>query len=297
MNTYHFQNARRLFATLVATIAMGPLVVAQDIERRPKEAPNVQLRGVIMIGREGFDVRASGRVIGNEEVRERYESALKSRVESTSRLYGLSEEQIKKLQLAGRGDIKRLFDRALEVRQQRLIPVGDENEFLMVVPDEPPHHRAASGTLFGEGSLFAKVLKRTVTKEQSARYEKVSREASIRHHRTNLQWVLGTWDQMLGLTSEQHRRLELLFLRETRPPRRFGEEDYSGVLLQISRLPEVGLRPIFSNDQWAKLSVQLAEAKRRGPMLKKDGYVPDNDVVSAPEQSNDTGATRKKEQG
>ena len=167
MNTVPIQIARRLFAIMVAVIVIARLAVAQDIER-PFEAPDVQLRGPIMIGRQGFDLRASGRVVGNEEVRERYETALKSRIESTVRLYGLSEKQKKKLQLAGRGDIKRLFDRTLEARKKRPLPGGVDDKFPPNVQVDRPHRLTSSGELFGEGSLFAKVLKTTVTKEQSA---------------------------------------------------------------------------------------------------------------------------------
>jgi hypothetical protein len=245
-----------------------------------------------VIGRE-FDQRVSGRVPGINEVRDRYESALKSRIDRTVRLYGLSEAQKKKLQLAGRGDIKRLLDRVEDTRKKARMPARDADEFQAVVPDDRPLHLMPIGELFGEGSLFAKTLKTTVTKEQSSRYEM----AALTRHRTTLQWVLGTWDQTLALNSEQHRRLEALLIRETRPPKRFGEEDYFGVLFQISRLPEATLKPLFREDQWAELSVQLAEAKRKGPTLKKDGYVPDNDVAAAPGQTDDTSGTHKNEQG
>ena len=66
------------------------------------------------------------------------------------------------------------------------------------------------------------------------------------------------------------------------------------MMFQISRLPESALKPLFSEDQWAKLGAQLAEAKRREPMLKRNGYVPDNDVAAAPSHTNDTSATRKR---
>jgi hypothetical protein len=296
MKTIHSQIAHRLFAMLLAAIAQPQLVVAQDFER-PIDAGDLRLRGRIVIGRREFDHWASGRVPGIDEVRDRYESALKSRVDRTVRLYGLSEAQTKKLQLAGRGDIKRLLDRVEETRKKARTPARDADEFQAVVPDDRPLHLMPSAELFGEGSLFAKTLKTTVTKEQFSRYEKVALEVSLRHHRATLQWVLGTWDQTLALNSEQHRRLEALLIRETRPPKRFGEEDYFGVLFQISRLPEATLKPLFSEDQWAKLCVQLLEAKRKEPALKKDGYVPDNDVAAAPEQPDDTSGTHKNEQG
>ena len=296
MNTVHFQIARWLFAMLVAASALRQLVVAQDFER-PIDARDVRLKGQIVIGRTGFGLWASGRVVGNDEIRDRYESALKSRVDSTVRLYGLSPEQKKKLEVAGRGDIKRMLDRAIEAGKRTPLHAGPKDEILANDHDDPPHQLSPSGALFGEGSLFAKILKNTVTEEQSARFEKASREAALHRHRATLQWVLGTWDQMLGLNSEQHRRLEALLSRETRPPRRFGEEDYFGVLVQISRLPEATLKSLFSEKQWATLSVQLAEAKRREPKLKKDGYVPENDVVAAPARANEPKAKGEKEQG
>lgn len=113
MNTFQFQVARRLFAVFAAAMAMGQLVVAQDMERLI-EAPDPRL---ILIGRPGFLLSTSGSASGIDEIRERYESALKSRVERTGRLYGLSEDQKKKLQLAGRGEIKRLIDRTLECEE------------------------------------------------------------------------------------------------------------------------------------------------------------------------------------
>ena len=177
MNTDHFQIARRLVVMLVAVIAVGQLVIAQEIVR-PIEASDVQLIGPIMIGRQGFDLRASGRVVANEEIRERYETALQSRIQSTVRLYGLSEEQKKKQHVAGRGDIQRLIDRAIEARKREPLPPGVANEFPPAIQDAPRPPLTTSGGLFGEGSLFAKTLKTTVTKEQTSRYENAVRAAS-----------------------------------------------------------------------------------------------------------------------
>jgi hypothetical protein len=169
------------------------LVVAQDLER-PIDAGDARLNGQIVIGRRGFDLWAPGRRVGNEEIRDRYESALKSRVDSTVRLYGLSAVQKKKLEVAGRGDIKRLFDRAVEAGKISPLPAVAGNEFPAIEQDELPHQLSTTGELFGEGSLFAKILKKTVTTKQAARYEKTAREIALHHHRATLEWVLGTWD-------------------------------------------------------------------------------------------------------
>jgi hypothetical protein len=88
-------------------------------------------------------------------------------------------------------------------------------------------------------------------------------------------------DTTLRLTTEQHRQLEQLLIKETRPPRRFGEYDYYGVLFQVSRLPEQSVRPILDDFQWGKLSLQLAEAIRLEQTLKEGGFVPEDKVADA----------------
>jgi hypothetical protein len=141
--------------------------------------------------------------------------------------------------------------------------------------------RVSSQGLFGEGSLLAKTLKKTLTREQTLEYEKATREATVQRHRAMLQWVLGTLDQTLALTPQQHNRLEAILYEETRPPKRFGAEDYFGVMFQLSMVSETRLRPIFDDGQWAKLSLQLAEAKRKEPTLRQEGYLPDDEVAHA----------------
>ncbi len=135
---------------------------------------------------------------------------------------------------------------------------------------------------FRRGSIFAKAIASTLTAEQFALYEKIESELVLNRHRSTIVWVLGTWDETLKLSAEQHRRLQALFEEETRPPQTFGTHDYFGLLLQLSRLPEKRLKPFFSLEQWKSLQVQLAEATRLEVELKNDGYVPDDDVARVP---------------
>ena len=69
------------------------------------------------------------------------------------------------------------------------------------------------------------------------------------------------------------------------------------MLLQLSRLPEDKLKPIFLEDQWATLAPQLAEAKRRESMLTRDGYVPEDDVAAGPPSARAGTTKAEKKQG
>jgi hypothetical protein len=88
-------------------------------------------------------------------------------------------------------------------------------------------------------------------------------------------------DTTLRLTVFQHRQLEELLLKETRPPRRFGEYDYYGVLFQLSRLPEDRLKKILDDLQWDQLKPHLAEAVRLEQTLKDGGFLPEERVAEA----------------
>jgi len=281
----HRRPGRLLVAMALAAAATGARAGAQDRQRARsgsrdlidrietgEAAPRPRPVGV---NDEFFNHWVFGSE-GAEDFRRRSELSLTARVSDVDRICPLTAEQKKKLLLAGRGDIKRFFDR-VEVTRKKLDRESlDRAERQTILQDFPRRRTSSRLDLFGEKSLFAKALKNTLTAEQLARFQKVTRDQVVARHRTTVTWVVGIMDTTLGLSKEQHRQLEELIAKETRPPRRFGEYDYYGVMFQVSRLPETSLRPIFDQDQWGKLSLQLAEAVRLERTLKDEGYVPDD---------------------
>jgi hypothetical protein len=229
-------------------------------------------------------------------LRERFESTLKARVEKLDLLHGLSSVQKKKLVLAGRADIDRYFERFAEVENQLLLAATDRNVYVKLRDQIARNELYPSRDILGERSMFAKVLANTLTQEQVARHHALERENAQRRHQGTIHWVLGTWDQTLALSPEQHQRLKGLLEQATRPPRKFGTNDYFGVLLQLSRLPEDQLEPIFRPEQWQKLQPEIANAKQMAPELEREGYVPERDVAAAP-PSGDTPANAEKKRG
>jgi hypothetical protein len=215
--------------------------------------------------------------------RGQFESKLKIRVDKIAKRYELSEAQQKKLLLAGRGDIKHFYG-SLDAIRSRLKAggAGSDAEAQAATQDIEGLDRRFRGDPFARGSIFAKSIASTLTREQFARYEKTERELILNRYRWTIQWVMRTWVETLNLSALQQRRLQTLCEQETRPPQRFGADDYAGILLQLSRLPEEKLKPIFTEAQWTTVKVQIAEAKKQETQLKKDGYLPDDDVAGAP---------------
>ena len=283
-----------LAALLVATALASGRARAQ---RDGAELPNAAaLRAAQLLELE-FLTERGDRQRNRTELREQFESALKSRLEKLDRRYGLSDGQRKKLMLAGHVEIKRHLDRLEELERKLSVLRDDADEYIKVLEEISRLDHVKSPDLFGEGSFFTKVLGSTLTKEQTTRYLALEQRLGAEHHRAALQWVLATWDETLGLNASQHERLQVLLTERTRPPRRFGTEDYFGVLWQVSRLPEPQWKSILREDQWAKLQPQIARARQMEAMLRQKGYLPDQNVVVVPAPANAPAANSERKQG
>ena len=214
--------------------------------------------------------------------RRRLENRLKSRIEQIDRVCKLTQDQRSKLNVAGRGDIKRAFARADELmaKQASVRPGADpQRQFARDIAE----YRRAMTELdcFGDGSLFSKILPKTLTAEQWAQREKSIRDASNVQHRSTIRWAAGSLDIWLQLGTERREKLEKLLIARTVAPRKFGEYDYYGLLFQVSRLPEKEVRPLFDDGQWEKIGRQFAEARRLEKVLRLGGFLPEEDVADA----------------
>ena len=151
----------------IVAIADDPAEVAAA------DMPNRQIR----LADGAFDEMLFGKVSNAADLRLRLGRAVSARVESVNRICELTDAQKQKLQLACRGDIKRLFD-SVDVLRQKCETFYIDGENVREVPsfvDElsrqaaPLRASLLSGP-FGDDSLFAKTLRHTLTPEQAAKY-------------------------------------------------------------------------------------------------------------------------------
>src|SRR5262249_40399173 len=124
---------------------------------------------------------------------------------------------------------------------------------------------------FGDGSLFSKVLKKTLSPEQLNVRDKAMKDAATAQHRGTIHWAIGSMEPWLQLSQMQRDKLESLLAEKTRPPRKFGAYDYYGLLFQASKLPEKEFKSIFNDAQWQKVQQQLAESRRLEETLRVGG--------------------------
>jgi hypothetical protein len=265
-----------LLAAMVLVIAgAGGPARAQEVDepegdRPPRPAPELRITAP------QFDRWAFGADGDARTARTLFEARLKSRVGYIDHLCGLTPHQSRKLVVAGRGDIKRFFDRVEEMRNEVALAAADRNRLIRVVREVQLLSRDARTRLFGDDSLLAKNLATTLDSAQLARYQWRRDEDRLSRHQARVEWVARTLSKSLFLSEPQRLQLLVVLLEETCPPRGFGPSDYYGIIFQASRIAESKLRPIFDDAQWAGLRREFDAAKRQERTLRDSGYLPDD---------------------
>jgi hypothetical protein len=215
-----------------------------------------------------------GRYGGAVGARTKLDSSLSLRVDDIERVCGLSEEQKKKLRLAGRGDIKRFFDKVEEIK--RKYQHGQADAAVNIWQEVVALQVELNHGLFGAGSIYAKTFRHTLSDDQTTRFESQSRERQVARMRTTVEWFVTHLDKSLGMTDDQRHRFVELLLAEAPPPRKFGQGDYWYFLFQAARLPESKVKSILDAPQWRLLSRQFAQGRSMEPWLKNNGVLGDD---------------------
>jgi hypothetical protein len=255
---------------LTALMALGSSGRADD-----DEIVNAPVRVYYNLDENSFNRMVYGN-LGPEVARRAFEHYLVFRVDRVERTCGITPAQRASLELAGKGDIKRHFDRIEERRNVVNRPLEQE-EYTRVWQDIQTLNRTQGAVLFGSGSLFAKALKTVLAEDQAARYGDLQRERERARYQARVEQYVLELDNALGLSTAQRQRLVDFLVRETQPPKKFGQYDILFIQYQMSRLPEASLKPIFDDAQWGGLRVRLANARTMEALLERNDA-----VVAAP---------------
>lgn len=257
-------------------VADAPRAPAPGVQpRRPGIAAAAVQQPQFMVDDAYFDRLAFGAQSGGRTVRGRLEDMLRLQVDEIDRDCRLNPAQRAKLELAGRGDIARFFEQVDAKRREFQAARTDRLKIVELNREIQPIQQRMQGGIFGEGSLFAKVAAKALDPEQVARHEAARRDRQKFRHRSKIDLIVAMMDTAAGLTTQQRQRLSRLIEEETRPPKKAGPYDYQVMMLQLARLPEEKIKPIFSPAQWRLVEVHFNNAKRLEPMLARNGYLPD----------------------
>jgi hypothetical protein len=265
-------------AALLTIAGAGTSARAQDDEEEDEAPAAVNRMNGFVVNDFQFDQWVFGNMgMGTAAAaRNRLDSLLTLHVEDVDRTCRLTPGQKKKLLIAGRGDIKRFFDRVDDVRKKF---AGDKNfnfqvQFQQIWQEIQPLQSTVNAGLFGAESIYGKAIRATLTPEQAQKHEDGVYDRTVYRYWARVDLAMELLNNEVGFTDDQRRQLVKLLHEETRPPRRMGQQDYYVVLYQLGRIPEAKLQPVFEEFQWKFLKRQLEQGRRMERFLKQNGFVP-----------------------
>jgi hypothetical protein len=203
----------------------------------------------------------------------RLEAKLDCRLDAVVLDYALTPAQRAKLALAGRGDIKHFLSDAEDLRRRFAVASGDRDGFRACLAEATCFQKTLDTGIFNGGSLFAKIMARTVTADQIAHAHLMACQREAAYHREAVGVTVRTLARALSLSAEQRSRFEALLLEETHPPARSGDSHVAFVMFQAARLSRAKLHPIFDDEQWRMLRGFLSNYENLEEFLKDDGFV------------------------
>ena len=209
---------------------------------------------------------------------------LESEADSLQLICGLDEAQKKKLLLAGRGDIQAFVEAYTKVRAKFAESLKEQGQQAVqnIWQEIQPLQRKYHGMLFGEGSLFEKVLEHLLDEQQSARRRAVLREQRKFRLRSAEMQLISQMDRVSPFTQEKREKLLALVEQYVRPPKSFSKAEHSHYVMyyllgQMAKIPEDELRPLFDEAAWTVVQQQIKQGKRMRGNLKAHGLVPEEE--------------------
>lgn len=192
------------------------------------------------------------------------------------RICAITPEQKQKLELAAKMDL-RIFLNDVETARAEFLQFKSQqemfNDFYQNVI-RPLAMRRTTGFL-GRGSLFAKVVKKTLTTEQLTLYETAQEERRKFQYRAAIDAALLSLGDASGLTAKQHESIANYLLENTPPPLLPGRQDRQYVYYQLSQVGEKKLLEILPKKETDKFKRLVAPYAGMKQSLISIGMIPE----------------------
>ena len=258
-----------LFACVALLAPAAGWAAPDDLEVVAEPEENVQFQ----INEANFDQWVFQGVGSADAGRKRINSWLTLQLDEADRLCGLTDEQKLKLKLAAGGDTKRFFEEVEEVRKKFLKVKHDQNAFGELWQEIQPLQLKQAAGLFGEKSLFAKTLRKSLSADQFAKYAEVQEERHRFRYRSAVEVALLSLENSVALRGAQHEALVKLLLDKTPPPLVFGQQSQQYVMYQLAVLPAAEVKSLLDERQWTLLSRQLNNHRGIKQFLIDNGVI------------------------
>ena len=207
--------------------------------------------------------------------REVLRSEIELQISRIERTVELKEFQKERIRLAGKGDIKRFFDRVEKARAvfRALGTDFNQNNINEAYQLTVPLQQELSNGLFKEDSLLKKVLSASLNEQQSETIrEEAERRAKLQTESSVKMWI-AQLGRKVPMTNEQREAFYELACQHVQPIR--GNKQYTTYFIayQMSRLPREKLEAILDEAQWKAVKTTLIQAESWRAMLKQQGML------------------------
>jgi hypothetical protein len=217
-----------------------------------------------------------------EAARWRLDSLLELQIDEYDRACKLSAPQKQKLQLSGRGDIKRFFDRYETAKDRYRNLTGENQNVQEILQEANPLSAALQAGLFGETSLLRRSIPNVLTTEQLSHYESVVEEQMHSRHLATINLVVTSLEQAGKFPKAEREKFIEVMSRETKLRQKPGQYDFYYLLGQLGRLPEKKYKPLLTDAQLEMLEKYQTQFQRLEPLLRQAGYFADDDEDGKP---------------
>lgn len=207
-----------------------------------------------------------------EQARDRVEAIGKARLRLIDRWCHLNKVQERKLNLAARGEVSRLFERISATRakyiqeeRQELIWGGaaanTEMQTLKFELQFGPFRRK---------SIFHKTLLATLNQDQLVKYHENDRLERLTRHRVRIANAITLLEFIAPLKEEQRKQLSALIEGKTPAPEYESGMATYVVLYRVSEFPDKDLTAILTPAQWKAWESKLRQYQQLKPHLESE---------------------------
>lgn len=238
---------------------------------------NAQIvEGEFQVPAEAFDQWVFQKVGTIRVARAHLTDLLEQRVAAVDAACNLADAQRRKLMLAGRLDIRELFDRVEAIREEFLAVRRDQEAFneARIWQRTAPLQAAIIGGVFDAHSLYQKVLASTLDDDQWSAWEQVEQQRRQYAYEAKIRLTFAAMDATLPLSHGQREALITLLLERTPAPLRIGNYEQYYVLYQCGQLGLRDLARLLTPAQLRRLRTRVndfPEAQRT--FLREQGLL------------------------
>ena len=206
------------------------------------------------------------------EARSQMEKRLEVEISALQQRCSLTDEQKKKLRLAGRGDILNLLNRALELRQQCTATAMTQEEYAQFSLEIQRLRMIIGYGAVSDATLFHKTLRGLLTELQKEDYQTLQ----IERQKKMLEQTaagFGRNNNIAQWSEASRTQFVEVMLKQAHLPKIQHPYCHIIVLLEAGRLEEQ-LKPVLNDAEWQALQIQINQAQRSAPHLRDSGIWP-----------------------